>query len=349
LDPGKPGQLGPIRPFLSTSQINKHAPTNKLSNIRPNFCNKILNEHQRIHETKFKQNYQNNQNEQNKQIRQHKPNISNTQNNQNIQYKHHTSNTKKITDNVSNSKNNTKNKNQNIITLSEDNNNSTNTNLITNYNVTNNSNTKRNSNTKKTEGKNNNNKCNITDEYSNNSNKCTKISQNNRTQDNLQTLKIATLNVRTLKDPEKLTELELALENSNLDIIGLSEVRRNGESILLTKNKNLLCQIGTEGGQRGVGFILKNRLTKNFVEFKGITDRIALLKLKFEQTSLTLIQVYAPTTAADDRECEKFYASLQETLSEAKSNHNNLLAILGDFNNQIGQREIGEEVWMGGL
>ena len=63
-------------------------------------------------------------------------------------------------------------------------------------------------------------------------------------------LKIATLNVRTLKGLEKLTELESALDNSNIDVLGIAEVRRDGEAISMTKNKNLLCYKGIEGGKK---------------------------------------------------------------------------------------------------
>lgn len=101
-------------------------------------------------------------------------------------------------------------------------------------------------------------------------------------------------------------ELESALDNSNIDIIELSEVRRNGETIMLTKNKNLFCHFGSEGGQKGVGFIVKSHLVKNLFEFKGITDRIAILKLKFEHGTLNMIQVYAPTASSDEKKVKNF-------------------------------------------
>ena len=130
---------------------------------------------------------------------------------------------------------------------------------------------------------------------------------------NNKSLKIATLNVRTLKGLEKLTELESALVNSNIDVLGIAEVRRDGEAISMTKNKNLLCYKGIEGGQKGVGFIIKGSLAKNLLEFIGISERIALLRLKMGKNQITLIQVYAPTSTSDEKEHKKFYKDLKDT------------------------------------
>jgi len=164
---------------------------------------------------------------------------------------------------------------------------------------------------------------------------------------NNKSLKIATLNVRTLKGLEKLTELESALVNSNIDVLGIAEVRRDGEAISMTKNKNLLCYKGIEGGQKGVGFIIKGSLAKNLLEFIGISERIALLRLKMGKNQITLIQVYAPTSTSDEKENKKFYKDLKDTYDKAKHNLNNPILIMGDFNSQIGERKAGEEGILG--
>lgn len=120
------------------------------------------------------------------------------------------------------------------------------------------------------------------------------------------------LNVRTLKHQENLDELEYAFQNSNLDIIGLAEIRREGDTIITTKLGNLLCYIGTKGGQRGVGFLIKENLSQKISEFRGISDRIALVKFNLEKQTLTIIQIYTPTALSEEVDCDLFYNNLTD-------------------------------------
>lgn len=54
---------------------------------------------------------------------------------------------------------------------------------------------------------------------------------NTRNKKKTNNVHIATLNCRSLRTPEKLQELETALEEMKWDIIGISEIRRLGEYI----------------------------------------------------------------------------------------------------------------------
>jgi len=81
-------------------------------------------------------------------------------------------------------------------------------------------------------------------------------------------IKLGTLNVRTLKGDEKQIELERAFKKSNLDILGSSEVRREGEKMIQTKEGSILCWKGEKGGQKGVGFLMKEEWRKKLSEFK---------------------------------------------------------------------------------
>ena len=73
-------------------------------------------------------------------------------------------------------------------------------------------------------------------------------------------LTISTLNVNTLKTKEREEELNIALEDVLYDIIGLCEVRRLGEAIIEKDNGDIFCYKGETKGQRGVGFLIKNKL-----------------------------------------------------------------------------------------
>lgn len=95
---------------------------------------------------------------------------------------------------------------------------------------------------------------------------------------------------------ENLTELTYALKSIKWDIIGLSEVRRMGESITCHPDY-LLYQIGETQGQYGVGFIIKQHLKQYVEEFIGISERIAIMNLNLPgyKKPWSIVQIYSPT------------------------------------------------------
>lgn len=155
-------------------------------------------------------------------------------------------------------------------------------------------------------------------------------------------LKICTYNVRSLSSTEKYLELSYALENIHYDVIGLSEVRRMGCNIE-EYNDCILCYIGQTKGLYGVGFLIKRALKNNITNFTGISERVALLQLKFENLNLSIIQVYAPTKCSSDEEIKKLYNDLAiaHDLADEK------VLVIGDFNAKIGQPKTGEHPVMG--
>ncbi len=68
------------------------------------------------------------------------------------------------------------------------------------------------------------------------------------------------MNVRTLKSSESLRAPEEAMKEAKLDILGISEIRRNEEKIYQTKNKNIFFHVGKNTGQKGVGFLINHKL-----------------------------------------------------------------------------------------
>ncbi|KAI8434265.1 hypothetical protein MSG28_012359 [Choristoneura fumiferana] len=143
---------------------------------------------------------------------------------------------------------------------------------------------------------------------------------------------IATFNVRTLSTHTRLLELLDALENTKFDIIGLSEIRRLGNTI--EEHKDIIFHyIGETPGLYGVGFLVKKHLKNNIESFTGLSERVALLKLNIDGFQISFIQVYAPTEAAHDDEIEHFYNTIDKALSLSGEK----VVVMGDFNAKIGQ------------
>ncbi|GBP67514.1 hypothetical protein EVAR_49881_1 [Eumeta japonica] len=99
-----------------------------------------------------------------------------------------------------------------------------------------------------------------------------------KNQKNENNLYIATLNTRTLRTPESLSELKEALKDLKWDILGISEMRRTGEYIEEHQDF-VLFNKGDIKGQGGVGFIVKKYLKEHIIEFIGINDRAAILNI----------------------------------------------------------------------
>lgn len=95
-----------------------------------------------------------------------------------------------------------------------------------------------------------------------------------------------------MKTEENLDEILEAFEDDNIPIIGISEVKRLNETVQIIKNNHLLAHTGY-GGQRGIGFIVKNEWVNNIIEFKGISEKLAVLAVQIGTRKLRIIQVYA--------------------------------------------------------
>ncbi|XP_028168072.1 uncharacterized protein LOC114358336 [Ostrinia furnacalis] len=147
-----------------------------------------------------------------------------------------------------------------------------------------------------------------------------------------QQLRLCTYNVRSLLSNERLLELSHALKKINYDIIGLSEVRKQGCTIEEHQDF-ILCYTGVSGGLHGVGFIIKKTFKQNIVNYTGISERVAVLKLRFGNHTLSIIQAYAPTEKASEEDLEKFYGDMRK----AHESEEKTVIVMGDFNAKIGQ------------
>ena len=57
---------------------------------------------------------------------------------------------------------------------------------------------------------------------------------------------------------------------------------------------------GGEQSRRGTAMIIRNKAIESLMYYQAISDRIILAKYKGKPVDILIIQVYAPTTAADD-------------------------------------------------
>ena len=148
-------------------------------------------------------------------------------------------------------------------------------------------------------------------------------------------LNIATYNVRTLRDGF-LDLLEENLENYQWDVMGLCETRRVGQGEENTTLGNLFVWSGQQSKRRhGVGFLINKRIKSCVLEVNAISDRIMYIRLNAKPRNISMFQVYAPTSDADDDVVQEWYDSLESAMD--KISKKDIMIVQGDFNAKIGR------------
>ena len=157
---------------------------------------------------------------------------------------------------------------------------------------------------------------------------------------------IATWNVRTLFQKGKLDNVVMEMNRMKLKILGLAEMRWNGNGSF-KKDGHTVLYSGNNKHTNGVGFIVHRSLNNNIKGFYGISDRVALLKISSRYVDMCLLQVYAPTSESADEELAQFYSQLEEGMKQCKSNE--LLLVMGDFNAKVGSEKVEHVIGSHGL
>ena len=133
-----------------------------------------------------------------------------------------------------------------------------------------------------------------------------------------------------------LAEVSKEMEESKSDIIGICETRWTGRGHFTTQSGKLVIYSGGDEHHRGVGVILSREASKANISYKAVSDRIITVEVSARPSNITLIQVYAPTSAATELEKEAFYTELQTTIKQAPSQ--DIVMVCGDFNAKVGKQ-----------
>ena len=124
----------------------------------------------------------------------------------------------------------------------------------------------------------------------------------------------------------------------NIDILGIIELKWTGMGDFNSDN-HYIYHCGQESLRRNeVAVIVNKRVQKCSVRCNLKNDRMISVHFQGKPFNITVIQVYAPTTNAEEAEAEWFYEDLQDLLElTAKKD---VLFITGDWNAKVGSQEI---------
>ena len=147
------------------------------------------------------------------------------------------------------------------------------------------------------------------------------------------TTRIGTWNVRTLYQCGKLAQLCKEFDNYRMDIMGISEMRWTGSGKLINDRKTVLYSGHEDLHIRDMGLMLNKEAAEASIGWKPVSERIITSRFQSTHTKATVIQVYAPTEDAEERDKDAFYDLLQDTSNEIPSHDARLL--ISDLNAQI--------------
>ena len=135
----------------------------------------------------------------------------------------------------------------------------------------------------------------------------------------------------------KLEVVKQEMVGVNINILGISELKwtRMGE---FNSDDHYIYYCGQESLRRhGVAIIVNKRVRNAILGHTLKNDRMISARFQGKPFNITVIQVYAPTSNAEEAEVEGFYEDLQELLELTPKK--DVLFIRGDWNAKVGSQE----------
>ena len=122
-----------------------------------------------------------------------------------------------------------------------------------------------------------------------------------------------TWNVRSMNQG-KLEVVKQEMARVNIDILGISELRWTGMGEF-NSDDHCIYYCGQESLRRNGIVITVNKRVQNGVLGCNLkNDRMISVRFQGKPFNITVIQVYAPTSNAEEAEVERFYEDLQDLL-----------------------------------
>ena len=146
------------------------------------------------------------------------------------------------------------------------------------------------------------------------------------------------------------SKLEVVIQGMprvNVNILGISELKWTGISEL-NSDDHYIYYCGQESLRRNGVAITVNKGVENAVLGCNLkNDRMISVHFQGKSFSITVIQVYAPTSNTEEAEVERFYEDLQDLVELTPKK--DILFIIGDWNAKVGSQETPGETGKFGL
>ena len=131
----------------------------------------------------------------------------------------------------------------------------------------------------------------------------------------------------------KLEVVKQEMARVNVDILGISELKwtRMGE---FNSDDHYIYYCGQESLRKNGVAIMVNKRVQNAVLGCNLkNDRMISVRFQGKPLNITVMQVYAPTTNAEEAQVERFYEDLQDLIELTPKK--DVLFIIGDWNEKV--------------
>ena len=132
-----------------------------------------------------------------------------------------------------------------------------------------------------------------------------------------------------------------------INILGISKLKWNGTGEF-NSDDHYICYCGQESFRRnGVAIIVNKRVQNAVLGCSLKNDRMISVCFQGKPFNITVIQVYALTSKAEEAEVERFYEDPQDLLELTPKK--DVLFIIGDWNAKVRRQEIPRTIGKFGL
>ena len=136
---------------------------------------------------------------------------------------------------------------------------------------------------------------------------------------------------------DKLEVVKQEMARVDINILGISELKWTGMGEF-NSDDHYIYYCGQESLRRNGVAIMVNKRVRNAVLGCNLkNDRMISVRFQGKPCNITVIQVYAPTSNAEEAEVEWFYEDLQDLLELTPPK--GVLFIIGDWNAKVGSQE----------
>ena len=136
----------------------------------------------------------------------------------------------------------------------------------------------------------------------------------------------------------KLEVVKQEMARVNVNILGISELKWTGMGEF-NSDDHCVYYCGQESLRRNGVAIMVNKRVRNAVLGCNLKkDRMISVHFQGKPFNITVIQVYAPTSNAEEAEVERFYEDLQDLLELTPKK--DALFITGNWNAKVGNQEM---------
>ena len=137
------------------------------------------------------------------------------------------------------------------------------------------------------------------------------------------------------QDKSEVVKQEMA--RVNINILGISELKWTGMGEF-NSDDHYIYYCGQESLRRnGVAIMVNKRVQNTLLGCTLKNDRMISIRSQGKPFNITVIQVYAPTSNAEEAEVEWFYEELQDLLELTPKK--DALFFIGDWNAKVGNQE----------